>query len=251
MHKKIFIFGDSSIADTAGAKVVMPDGTLTYNPFGSKITLIDDLKIFFGWRVGWTAKNLSQEDFKMLKKIINQFKTKIDKESLVVLGFGAVDAECQFFGKSAKEAAFNYFHTTQNFFKNITSNILYIATTPTMSTNKEIINLLPPNWYDEKTKDKNHLDFAKELKSLCIENNIIEPFNKWDTIKEELALNYPREYFGPDGYHFNRRISDQIRLDLAKWIKKNRNMLFKTPLETWLVKNDDPYEESENIYDEL
>ena len=70
MHKKIFIFGDSSIADTAGAKVVMPDGTETYNPFGNKKTLIDDLKILFGWRVGCTARDLVINDFAVLKKII-------------------------------------------------------------------------------------------------------------------------------------------------------------------------------------
>ena len=79
----------------------------------------------------------------------------------------------------------------------------------------------------------------------------MDPFNKLKTIEEKLALNYPQQYFGPDGYHFNRSISDLIRLDLVKWIKENRDYLSKTPLETWIIKNDDPYAEAENIYENL
>lgn len=254
MHKKVFVFGDSSIADMAGAKVVFPNESETYNPFGSKKTLIDDLKMLFGWRVGYTARDIVLNDFKVLKKIINQFTENIDEESIVVLGFGAIDAECSFFGKTAKDAAIDYFDSTQNFFKDMTPNIVYIATTPILiKVKEELINLLPPNFYnnDLKTRNQDHLDFAKEIKNLCLKNQIMDPFNKLKTIEEKLALDYPQEYFGPDGYHFNRSISDLIRLDLAKWIKENRDYLFKTPLETWLIKNDDPYAEAEDIYENL
>ena len=269
MHKKVFVFGDSTTADMAGAKVVFPNESETYNPFGSKKTLIDDLKMLFGWRVGYTARDIVLNDFHVLKKIINQFKESIDEESIVVLGFGAIDAECGFFGKTAKDAAIDYFDATQNFFKDMTPNIVYIATTPILKKVKEeLINLLPPNFFthDLKTRNQDHLDFAKEIKNLCLKNQIMDPFNKYKTIEEKFALNYPQQDFGSDGYHFNRSISDSIssdgyhfnrsicdliRLDLAKWIKENRDYLSKTPLETWIIKNDDPYAEAENIYENL
>ena len=44
MKRKVFVIGDSSCADLAGAKMPKPE-----NPFGSKKIIIDDLEITFAW----------------------------------------------------------------------------------------------------------------------------------------------------------------------------------------------------------
>jgi len=250
MRKKVFIFGDSCTADIAGAQIPdlqdIIDGKKVKHEDYKKI-IIDDLDFTFCWQIGAPAAK-TYKDPTLLELMINMLPTKIDEESLVFLYYGGMDVEKQFFpDKDASIVVDNYFNYTQNFFKKMTSNIFYIEVSGLAEVTHGALKRLLPDIPNEQ-RIKNWMDFTTKLKTKCIEKNILEPFSIG--LETFGSLERITGVHTPDGYHFYRDQSELIRLDLAKWIKKNKKRFAKTPEETWLsLKNNGPYDEDLYLYD--
>ena len=251
MRKKVFIFGDSCTADIAGAQI--PDATdiMERKPGikmrGYKRIFIDDLDFTFFWGIGAPAAGTYKAP-NYFESIVNELPNKIDEESLVFLYYGGMDIERQFFeDNNAQLVVDNYFKHTQDFFKKFTSNIFYIEVSPPAEVTHGALKKMLLDIPNEQ-RIKNWMDFTVKLKIKCLENNILEPFSIG--LETFGSLTRITGVHTPDGYHFYRDQSELIRLDLAKWIKKNKKRFAKTPKETWLsLKNNEPYDEDLYLYD--
>ena len=132
-------------------------------------------------------------------------------------------------------------------FKKFTSNIFYIEVSPLAEVTHGALKKMLLDIPNEQ-RIKNWMDFTVKLKIKCLENNILEPFSIG--LETFGSLTRITGVHTPDGYHFYRDQSELIRLDLAKWIKKNKKTFAKTPKETWLsLKNNGPYDEDLYLYD--
>lgn len=250
MRKKVFIFGDSCTADIAGAQI--PDLQDIWD--GKKVKLedykkiiIDDLDFTFCWQIGAHAAK-TYKDHTFLDSMINIVPAKIDEESLVFLYYGGMDVEQQFFpDNDASIVVDSYFNSTQNFFKKITPNVFYIEVSGLAEVTHGALKKLLPKIPNEQ-RTKNWMDFTTKLKEKCTDNNILEPFSIG--LETFGSLTRITGIDTPDGYHFYRHKSELIRLDLAKWIKKNKQKFAKTTLETWSsMKYNGPYDEDLSIYE--
>ena len=233
MNKKVFVLGDSSCADLAGAKIPKVD-----NPYGNKNIIIDDLDITFSWAGGVSAYSMSEDKYKIM---ISNLKNKIDEESLVILFFGGIDFEVYLpTKKNTEDVVKKYFETSYNFFKKITPNVLYIETMPPCKHfSFEIKTKYPIKNFQERYFAYNN--FKENLKNKCLENKIPKPFS----ISEKTLFGYEKihKVHTNDGFHLYKNVSELGRLDFARWIKENKHSLNNSPKETWYsYGSNDPWE---------
>ena len=233
MQRKVFVIGDSSCADLAGAKMPTPE-----NPFGSKIRIIEDMEITFAWHGGISAYTMNRDKY---QEIISKLNLNIDQESLVVLFFGGIDFDVYLPIKgNTGPTVDQYFGISYYFFKEITPNVLYIETVP------------PSRFFETQIKDgypiakfkdrlKTYHQFNKRLALRCLEHDLPVPFS---IARESFLLEEKvHKVHTPDGMHLYRNTSELARLDFIKWIKKNKYKYLNTPKRSWTYYgSNDPWE---------
>ena len=233
MKRKVFVIGDSSCADLAGAKMPKPE-----NPFGSKKIIIDDLEITFAWHGGISAYSMNRDKY---QEIIDNLNLSIDQESLVILFFGGIDFDVYLPIKGNVDFTVDqYFGISYYFFKEITQNVLYIETVPPC---RYFVHQIKDGYPIASFKDrlKSYYDFNKHLTMNCLEHDLPKPFS---IAKETLLIDEKiHKVHTPDGMHFYKNISELARLDLVKWIKKNKYNYLGTPKRAWTYYgSNDPWE---------
>ena len=223
MQRKVFVFGDSSCADMAGAKMPMPD-----NPIGSKKIIIEDMEITFAWHAGISAYSMNKDKY---QEIITKTNLNIDEESLVILSFGGIDFDVYLpIKENTNFTVDQYFGISYHFFKGITPNVLYTETVPPC---RYFVDQIKDGYPIANFKDrlKAYYKFNKRLALKCLEYELPIPFSM---AKETLGVDEKiHKVHTPDGMHFYRNISELARLDLVKWIKKNKYTYLNTPKRSW------------------